>query len=602
MFELKDRDAAGRLGALSLGKRTVETPAIFTVVNPNKLVIPPKELERDFKLDLLITNSYIIWKNAHLKESALQVGLHKMLDFDGIIMTDSGAFQLQAYGRVEVDNPGIIDFQQRIGTDLGVILDIPKCGERAEVEKALDTTFERTREWAGIRASRPDIAAMGWAGPVQGAEHPDLVERSAKFMAGFPFDVYALGTCVPFLERYEFGKVVENILLCRKHLPANKPLHTFGAGLPQFFSLAVAAGSDLFDSAAYVLYAEDNRYMTLEGTKRLDELDYLPCDCPVCSKLTAQELKKMETKERIGLIARHNLWVTVTEIRTVKQAIREGRLFELCEQRCRAHPRLLHALNILYDHSDFLERADPVTKRSAFFYLGAESLRRPAVLRHQKRLMERFFPSSRTVSLRKTPLGIVPAELEMLYPLGQCEYPPEMEFPWDATEFLSRYQLEEGNPKVKVSDQLRAIARYQFGAGAERLLDGTSLEISRMTDRVRRIRKAGRIVATIRPSDGFLVLTETGAQALHGLIKGMRVVVKEAEDFVLQGNSVMAKFVSDADPDIRPKDEVLIVDKQDKLLGCGQSLMNREEMLAFDRGMAVKVRTNMTKLGTANRS
>jgi 7-cyano-7-deazaguanine tRNA-ribosyltransferase len=267
MFELKDRDAAGRIGVLTIGKRTVETPAIFTVVNPNKLIIPPRELKDTFKLDLMITNSYIIWKNEELRQTAVEKGLHGMLDFDGMIMTDSGAFQLYAYGGVEVDNPTIIDFQQKIKTDIGVILDIPKYGTHSEVEAALTTTLKRAREWESLRASSEGLRNMGWAGPIQGADHQDLLEKSLRTMSQLPFDVYALGTCVPFLEKYEFGKIVQNIITCRSILPLNKPLHTFGAGLPQFFAIAVAAGSDLFDSAAYVLYAENGRYMTLEGTK-----------------------------------------------------------------------------------------------------------------------------------------------------------------------------------------------------------------------------------------------------------------------------------------------------------------------------------------------
>jgi 7-cyano-7-deazaguanine tRNA-ribosyltransferase len=588
MFELKDRDAAGRIGILKLGKRKVETPAIFTVVNPNKLVIPPKELKEKFKLDLMITNSYIIWNSETLREKAINLGLHKLLDFDGMIMTDSGAFQLYAYGKVDVDNATIIDFQQKIQSDLGVILDVPKYGMRSEVKSALEITIKRTEEWMKIRESSENIGKMGWAGPIQGAEYPDLLEKSAKFMAKLPFDVYALGTCVPYLEKYEFGKILQNIITCKKLLPPNKPLHTFGAGLPQFFALAVAAGSDLFDSAAYVLYAENNRYMTLEGVKSLGKMEYLPCSCPICSKYSAKDLK--ESPNRVELLARHNLWVTVKEIKTIKQAIREGRLFELVEQRCRAHPKLLEALTILYDNSKFLENFDPVSKRSAFFYSGKESLRRPAVLRYQEKLMKRFLPASKTVSIRQTPIGIIPKELEGIYPQGQCEF-PDIEFNWDKSKFLKKYGLKEGNVKVSLGDQLRARVRFQFGEGGEKLLDDAKLEISRNTKRVRRIRKNEEILATIRPSDGFIVPTELGANILHKNIKGMRVVVSGAEDFILKGNSVMAKFVVDADPEIRPKDEVLVVDKKGKLLGAGLAFLNRNEMLAFDRGIAVKIRT-----------
>jgi len=93
------------------------------------------------------------------------------------------------------------------------------------------------------------------------------------------------------------------------------------------FSLAVALGCDLFDSASYALYAKDGRYMTARGTYHLNKLQYLPCSCPVCSSLNARELFESENREE--LLARHNLYVTFEEIREVKQAILEGSLWEL---------------------------------------------------------------------------------------------------------------------------------------------------------------------------------------------------------------------------------------------------------------------------------
>lgn len=140
-------------------------------------------------------------------------------------------------------------------------------------------------------------------------------------------------------------------------------------------------------------------------------------------------------------------------------------------------------------------------------------------------------------------------------------------------------------------DKLKAIGRYQWGPGAEKLLEGTELEISRSTGRVRRILRGKKILATVRAEDGFIIPTEEGARVLHQNIKGYWVRVKDAEDFVKHGKSVMAKFVADADPEIRPKDEVLVLDSKGEVIGAGQALLNREEMLVFGKGIAVKVRT-----------
>ncbi len=84
-----------------------------------------------------------------------------------------------------------------------------------------------------------------------------------------------------------------------------------------------------------------------------------------------------------------------------------------------------------------------------------------------------------------------------------------------------------------------------------------------------------------------------GGQRIHRSVETprLRVVVEtDTAPFNRQGRSVFAKFVTDADPDLRPREEVLVVDQEDGLVAVGRALMNREEMLAFDVGPAVKVR------------
>jgi 7-cyano-7-deazaguanine tRNA-ribosyltransferase len=151
------------------------------------------------------------------------------------------------------------------------------------------------------------------------------------------------------------------------------------------FALAVACGCDLFDSAAYALYARDDRYLTVRGTEQLADLDYLPCSCPVCTDHAPEEVRSCEDGERERLLAEHNLHVTFEEMRTVKQALRRGNLLELVEARARAHPDLLDGYRTLLEYADTLERTDPVSK-DAFFYLSADSADRPEVRRHHERL------------------------------------------------------------------------------------------------------------------------------------------------------------------------------------------------------------------------
>jgi len=143
--------------------------------------------------------------------------------------------------------------------------------------------------------------------------------------------------------------------------------------------------------------------------------------------------------------------------------------------------------------------------------------------------------------------------------------------------------------------RLHAVAEMQFGRGAaEALLSGTiEVVTSARTGKVRNVIRDGRHVLSLRAEDGFYTLKADGARILHAAFPPpvLRVVVEtETAEFNRQGKNVMAKFVKECDPGVRPLDEVLVVDGTDALAAVGRALMNREEMLAFSRGVAVQVR------------
>ena len=80
-FEIKERDAAGRLCKFTTKHGVVTTPNLLPVINPNKMMIPPKEMKKRFNSEILITNSYIIYKDERLRKQALEQGVHKLIDF-----------------------------------------------------------------------------------------------------------------------------------------------------------------------------------------------------------------------------------------------------------------------------------------------------------------------------------------------------------------------------------------------------------------------------------------------------------------------------------------------------------------------------------------
>jgi 7-cyano-7-deazaguanine tRNA-ribosyltransferase len=386
-FEIRDADAAGRIGRLEVPRadQTVETPALMPVINPNRLTIEPARLEAEFGVEILITNSYIIRETEELREQAEDEGLHAMLGFDGAIMTDSGSFQLSEYSDVEVTTPEIIEFQHAIGSDIGTPVDIPTPPDvsREQAKSELATTQQALADAEGI-----DVGEMLLNAPVQGSTHPDLREQAGDHAAATDLDVFPIGAVVPLMNGYRYDDMVGVVAAAKRGLGVDCPVHLFGAGHPMMLALAVALGCDLFDSAAYALYARDDRYLTVAGTEHLDDLDYLPCSCPICSEYTPADIKDEDGDTRTRLLAEHNLHVTFEELRRIKQAIRGGNLLELVDRRARGHPAMYDGYRALLDHADRLEAEDPVSK-GTFFHTSAESARRPEVLRHHERL-DRF--------------------------------------------------------------------------------------------------------------------------------------------------------------------------------------------------------------------
>ena len=427
VFEQRTADAAGRIGELAVPRAgvTVETPALMPVVNPHVRTIAPSRLESEFGAEILITNGYILSRSDDLREAALSMGLHDLLDFSGAIVTDSGSFQLAEYGELDVTTPEILGFQYEIGADVGTPIDIPTPPDagRERAERELSRTQDRLERGREVEAGEMLVNA-----PVQGSTHSALREDAGRHARDTGLDVFPVGGAVPLLNAYRYDDVIEIVTAAKHGLGAGAPVHLFGAGHPMMFALAVAAGCDLFDSAAYALYARDDRYLTVRGTEGLADLDYLPCACPICVGHTPEELRDLGDDERERRLAAHNLHVSFGELRRIKQAIRRGTLLELVEARARGHPAMLDGYRALLDHADRLERADPASK-DAFFHLSTESARRPEVRRHHDRL-ERLAPAGHVLlteggensayddSWRVVPpFGPFPRHLSETYPL-----------------------------------------------------------------------------------------------------------------------------------------------------------------------------------------
>ena len=122
MFEVKYSDLGGRIGVIHSNHGKIETPAFVPVIHPVRQSIPAKKIH-DMGFDLVITNAYITMKNHG--DVARKKGIHKIINYDGSVMTDSGGYQVLEYGQVDVKPRDMANFEIDIMTDFAIPLDKP---------------------------------------------------------------------------------------------------------------------------------------------------------------------------------------------------------------------------------------------------------------------------------------------------------------------------------------------------------------------------------------------------------------------------------------------------------------------------------------------
>jgi len=161
--------------------------------------------------------------------------------------------------------------------------------------------------------------------------------------------------------------------------------------------------------------------------------------------------------------------------------------------------------------------------------------------------------------------------------------------------------LKEQKPDPWTLRQLKAIAQYQFGKEFDEILapDTISVTISKNTNKVREVILDGKRLASMRATDGLYSIGLAGAQRIIEGTKSpkRRVIIQsDVAEFIAQGRNVFAKHVVKVDPEIFPADEVVVVSEEDKLLAVGKAQLSADYMLAFQKGVAVKVRYGIDKL------
>lgn len=148
---------------------------------------------------------------------------------------------------------------------------------------------------------------------------------------------------------------------------------------------------------------------------------------------------------------------------------------------------------------------------------------------------------------------------------------------------------------AEILRRIRSVGDYQFGrkVGAALFPNDVEVVFSKRTGRIRHVYLGLERLATMRPKDGMFSLSIEGAKRIARNASSARclVMVKdEVSKFISEGRDVFSKHIVEADDEIRSKDEVIVIDKNRRVLAVGKALLSAEEMMCFKRGVAVKIR------------
>jgi queuine tRNA-ribosyltransferase len=346
-----DRGTAGRAGQLHTPHGTVLTPAFMPVGTLGTVKgLLPAQL-REARAQMLLANTYHLALRPGESIVALHGGLHRFMDWDGPILTDSGGFQVFSLADLrkldddrivfrshidgnllELSPERAVHIQESLGADFIMCLD--ECPPSGESREKILQAVDRTTRWAERCRTAQTRTDQALFGIVQGGVHPDLRERSARGLLGIDFPGYAIGG----LSVGEPPPLMYATLDCTVPLlPADKPRYLMGVGRPEDILEAVCRGVDMFDCVMPTRNGRNAMAFTSRGPVRLrnavHQKDLGPldpeCPCPACQRYSRSCLRHLfVAKEMLGpiLVSLHNITYYQTLVRQLRDAILTGTL------------------------------------------------------------------------------------------------------------------------------------------------------------------------------------------------------------------------------------------------------------------------------------
>ena len=312
----------------------------------NVKTVTPAQL-KDCQAEMVLANTYHLHLQPGEDIVAEAGGLHKFMNWDGPILTDSGGFQVFSLSEIRsINEEGVqfrsprdgdminltpeksIQIQNHLGAD--VIMAFDECAPYPATYEAIKLAGERTTRWLErcIKAhDRTDVQAL--FGIVQGGVYLDLRQKSARELIQFDLPGYAIGG----VSVGEPPELIEKIVRATTPLlPNDKPRYLMGVGTYKEMAQAVAAGIDLFDCVIPTRLARHNVALVkgdrwnLKNQKFKRDFERLDADCPcyTCQNFSRAYLSHLvRSQEILGytLLSIHNITELIRFTQTMRQAI-----------------------------------------------------------------------------------------------------------------------------------------------------------------------------------------------------------------------------------------------------------------------------------------
>lgn len=353
----KEKHTGARLGEIITPHGTFPTPMFMPVGTLASVKsIAPEELET-MGANIILSNTYHLWLRPGEDIVEEAGGLHKFMNWDKGILTDSGGFQVFSLSDMRrIEEEGVhfrnhlngskmflspekaIAIQNKLGPD--IMMSFDECAPFEESFDYVKKSVERTSRWAerGLKAhAKPN--QQGLFGIIQGAGYKELRQQSAKDLVSMDFPGYSIGGLSVGEPKHLMNEVLD---YTTPLIPEDKPRYLMGVGTADSLIDGVIRGVDMFDCVLPTRIARNGTCMTSKGRVVIKnaqyERDFGPlddkCDCYTCKNYTRAYIRHLiKADETFGLrlTSYHNLYFLLNVMKNVRQAIMDDNLLEFRE-------------------------------------------------------------------------------------------------------------------------------------------------------------------------------------------------------------------------------------------------------------------------------